>query len=110
MKKRTNYAVKLLNHLAGQQQGMSFREMQQFLFALAYPGRGFTRSQRGWWCSALLGTQAPGGYTRDGLLHLFAYKDASGGRWYRNELVSHKGEPFRVVNQYNVDMFVSMLA
>lgn len=88
--KKSSLSVMVLDSLqdAGST-GMTFKELQQKVYALAHPGGDpLPRAKRGWWCTQFLG----GPFYHAGLLHVFATKGAD-GRWRRNG-VPHNGSPW----------------
>lgn len=73
-------SARLLAHISRHPGGLTFTQIQRFVWEMNHPGRPFTRSQRGYWCTNLLG----GFYYHDGILRTFCTKGED-GRWRRNE-------------------------
>lgn len=89
MEKNPSKSVRMLDALAlAGDQGMSFTEIQELLWGMSHPGVPFTRVERGYWCTNLLG----GAFYHAGLLRVFAVK-AEHGFWCRND-VPHDGHPW----------------
>jgi len=59
---------------------LTFREIQQVAWRLSHGAEPFTRAQRGWWCTTLMGS-----WYRTGLLRVYCTKGAD-GRWRRNDV------------------------
>jgi hypothetical protein len=70
--------------------GMRLIDIQRALWKMSHRVP-FTREQRGYWCTALLG----GPHYHRGLLRAFCEKDEK-GLWHRNE-VPHLGQPWKAL-------------
>jgi hypothetical protein len=90
--------VLLLDELARRPEGMTFRELQKFIWNLSNPDKPFTRALRGYWCTNLTGGRM---YHR-GLLDCFAYK--ADNRYFRNHR-SHFGQPWKVLMEYTKEYY-----
>lgn len=73
--------------------GMKFTDVQRMLWEMTH-NTPFTRENRGWWCTNLLGTRT---YARQGLLHTYCDKGPD-GLWRRNGL-QHGGKPWTQVKK-----------
>lgn len=71
--------------------GMRFTDIQRELWAMLYGSKEFTRENRGWWCTNLLGD-----INRDGLLRVYCNK--VNGKWVRNN-IDHCGRPWKTMNK-----------
>lgn len=75
---------------------MTFRDIQRALWEMSHPGVPFTRAQRGYWCTNLLG----GRFYHKGLLHTFCVKGHDGlWRYMRSQFFRH---PWSYVNGTSV--------
>jgi hypothetical protein len=72
--------------------GVTFTQIQRELFGYTHT-RSFTRQDRGWWCTNLLGSPM----NHEGLLHVFCEK--RDGKWHRNN-VQHGVHPWKCIPRW----------
>ena len=92
MKNTPSFALQILTHIENSPNGLTFREIQRFSFALSFPEIPlFVPSRdRGHNCLNLLGNILYA--RRHGLLSAFCEKGTD-GRWRRNN-TPHNGKPY----------------
>lgn len=88
----------ILQAIANAKDGLRFGEIQKVLWEMDHPDTPFTRKNRGWWCSNLLGTtlaKLDSLYGHQGILHTFCVKE--NGKWKRND-VEIPQHPWTIIN------------
>ena len=95
------FTIRILNFITMcSKEGVTFTQIQKELWSYTHL-RPFTRVDRGWWCTNLLGSP----YNHSGLLHTFCEK--RNGKWYRNN-VQYGKHPWTCVSKWKPTPKVSV--
>lgn len=87
---KTSKSVRILD-IIEESSGMRLSDIQAVLYGMTNPVVPFSRYNRGWWCTQLLG----GPFYHAGLLHFFC-KKGEDGLWRRNA-IPHNGKPWKTM-------------